>query len=163
MPVHSLDPSLPDRTSGHRSAEVSLRLKLFLSNLSTVSFLEAPSAACGRDSAVSCCLQCLLKAGPRQGQWLEGPEQMKLGGQGPKVYSRWGMGEDGMAAVRHMWVTQRCVLGKAGPKAASKLGSVMFALIPLAKTWHGQVQGSVAGAPPVHGHRKKCEQIQNVL
>lgn len=45
------------------------------------------------------------------------------------------------------------VLRKASPKSASKLGAVMFAVIPLAKT--AKFDGSMVGAVPGHGHAER--------
>ena len=66
----------------------------------------------------------------------------------------------GKKAIGQMWVTWRCETGKASPKAASKLGSVIFAVILLAKTLHAQVQWPHGRSyPSAQTQRKKREQI----
>lgn len=121
--------------------EASLPLKLFLPNRSMDSFPEAPPVAQGRGSAIRNCLQRLMKAEPRPGQPLDGPDQMKLGNTGRDRYSRWCKSEGWGKISWSEWVTQRCGHRKVSPKADSNLGAVVFAVIPLAEKLHGQAQG----------------------
>lgn len=82
----------------------------------------------------------------------------------PNSYSGCGTREKGTKAGRKVRGTRRCVHGKPSSKAAAKLGAVIFAVIPLAKTSHGQVRWQYGGSyPGAWARREKHEEIRGTM